>query len=390
MEPFTHFLTGACIGRAGLNRKTAYATLAAVLAAEAADLDMFWELRGPVAELQHHRGFTHTFLGSAMVAGAVVGVIGIGHLIRVKQSSRKAAAVEVNVEATAPASVQPVPPHRGPEPVPRLAQPVRWWWLYATALIAALSHILLDWMNNFGVRPFYPFSARWYAGSFMFIFEPVLWVILLLAVIAPWLFGLADREIGARRKPFRGRGWAIFALVSFALLAWLRWWQHAVAVDLARNAAITLDPIERIAAEPYQVNPFHWYVIVDTPSYYQTADVNTWAGSVDTDPRQDTVYKPAETPAVEAAKQTYLGRVYMDWSQWPVVMDMGQDPAPGMNPPQLPPSRTWTAVRFSDLRFHYTIFGSRITGDRSPLIGWVYIVDGREDAGEAMGGREQR
>jgi inner membrane protein len=42
MEPVTHFLTGACIGRAGLNRKTAYATLAAVLAAEAADLDILW------------------------------------------------------------------------------------------------------------------------------------------------------------------------------------------------------------------------------------------------------------------------------------------------------------------------------------------------------------
>jgi len=42
MEPITHFLTGACIGRAGLNRKTTYATLAAVLAAEAADLDVLW------------------------------------------------------------------------------------------------------------------------------------------------------------------------------------------------------------------------------------------------------------------------------------------------------------------------------------------------------------
>ena len=38
MEPVTHFLTGACLGRAGFNRKTAYATLAAVLAAEAAEL----------------------------------------------------------------------------------------------------------------------------------------------------------------------------------------------------------------------------------------------------------------------------------------------------------------------------------------------------------------
>ena len=50
MEPVTHFLTGACIGRAGFNRKTAYATLAAVLAAEAADLDVFWGFAGPVEE----------------------------------------------------------------------------------------------------------------------------------------------------------------------------------------------------------------------------------------------------------------------------------------------------------------------------------------------------
>ena len=38
MEPITHFLTGACLGRAGLNRKTALATAATTLAAEAPDL----------------------------------------------------------------------------------------------------------------------------------------------------------------------------------------------------------------------------------------------------------------------------------------------------------------------------------------------------------------
>ena len=52
MEPVTHFLTGACMGRAGFNRRTAYATLAAVLAAEAADLDVFWGFAGPVEELE--------------------------------------------------------------------------------------------------------------------------------------------------------------------------------------------------------------------------------------------------------------------------------------------------------------------------------------------------
>ena len=75
MEPITHFLTGACIGRAGLNRKTAYATLAAVLAAEAADMDVLWWLAGPVEELKHHRGITHTFIAAPVVAAVVVGVV---------------------------------------------------------------------------------------------------------------------------------------------------------------------------------------------------------------------------------------------------------------------------------------------------------------------------
>ena len=49
MEPVTHFLTGACLARSGFNRRTAYATLAMTLAAEAPDMDVFWGLRGPVA-----------------------------------------------------------------------------------------------------------------------------------------------------------------------------------------------------------------------------------------------------------------------------------------------------------------------------------------------------
>lgn len=391
MEPVTHFLTGACIGRAGLNRKTAYATLAAVLAAEAADLDVFWGFAGPVDALRHHRGFTHTFLGAVVVAGVVAGVIWLAHSLREKQRHRHLAAAQAKLEVTLPPSEsRPVSRAPGPVPVSRQPQPVRWSWVCITALIAALSHILLDWMNNYGVRPLYPFSGRWFAGSFMFIVEPAILAILLLALIMPWLFGLADREIGARRKPFRGRGWAIFALAAFAALAGLRWWQHDVAVSLASHSAITLDPIERIAAEPYPWNPFRWHILVETPGYYQTAEVNTWVGSVDSNPKLAIVYKPAVTPAVEAAKRTYLGSVYMDWSKWPVVRDMGQEPAPGMDPPRLFPGHTWTAVRFSDLRFHYSILGDRVASDRSQLTGWVYIVDGRQEAGEAIGGREQR
>src|SRR5215469_2753419 len=178
MEPLTHFFTGACMGRAGLNRKTAYATLAATLAAEAADLDIVWGLRGPVEGLKHHRGITHTFIAVPFVAAVMVGAVWLLHRWHEKRRRRR-------LEALNLASGEPVPPRLEP-------RPVHWGWLYLTCFIAALSHILLDWTNGYGVRPFFPFNPRWYAGSFMFIVEPVLWGLFLLALVLPLLFGLPD------------------------------------------------------------------------------------------------------------------------------------------------------------------------------------------------------
>jgi inner membrane protein len=358
MEPVTHFLTGACISRAGLNRKTAYATVTAVLAAEAADIDMLWSLAGPVESLKHHRGITHTFLAAPFLAGAVVAGVWLFDRWRKKK-------------ATA-------------------GQPVHWGWLYGTALVAALSHLLLDWTNNYGLRPFFPFNPRWYAGSFVFIAEPVLWALLLAAIIVPWLLGLADQEIGARRKPFRGRGWAIFALVGMVGLWCWRWAEHAQAQAMVENTQLASEPARRTALEPYPLNPFRWHAIVETADFYQTAEVNTLAGAVESDPGRDLLYKPADTPAVEAAKRTELGQVYLDWGSWAVVRDVGQFPVEGMEPPHVSANRTWTTVKFSDLRFSYSLMGRPGVAERSPLTGWVYIVDGRDDAGQAMGGREQR
>ena len=381
MEPITHFLAGACIGRAGLNRKTAYATLAAVLAAEAADLDVLWGLRGPVEELKHHRGITHTFIAAPVVAGVVVGAVWL--LDRWVQARRR--------RKLAAAPSRPADPGA---PGPRLPQPVHWGWLYGTALIAALSHLLLDWTNNYGLRPFYPFNPRWYAGSFVFIAEPVLWALLGSALVIPALLGLADAEIDARRVAFRGRGWAIFALTGMVLLWGWRWAEHAQARALVENAQIATAPVKRMALEPYAINPFRWHAILETAEYYQTAEIDTRSGTITSDPQTDVIFKPHATAATEAAKRTLLGQVYLDWGTWAVVRDVGPEPIPGpvagMDPPQLPPDRQWTTVEFTDLRFDYSYLGTGRATGQSPLSGWVYIVDGRDDAGEAMNGREQK
>jgi inner membrane protein len=366
MEPVTHFLTGACLARSGFNRKTAYATLAMTLAAEAPDLDILWSLRGPVAGFEHHRGITHTLIGAPFVALAVTGVVYLWH--RFRRGKKESSAVGEH-------------PHGVQQP--------RWLLIWLFSLVAALSHLLLDFTNNYGLRPFFPFNPKWYSWDIVFIFEPLILVALVGALVMPALFGLADSEIGARRKPFRGRGWAIAALVAMALIYVVRNAEHQRALNLMRAANLS-EPTLRVAAEPYPGNPFHWMGIAETADFYQVGSIDTRADSVDTDPNDNVFYKPPVTMATLAAKRSWLGRAYLDWSRWPLVTDLGSQPAPGASAIEgLPaPLPSWRTVEFRDLRFSSFILLGR--GKTPPLSGWVYIGPGPEVEAMIFGSREQK
>jgi inner membrane protein len=288
LEPITHFLTGACLGRAGLNRKTALATLTLTLAAEAPDLDVLSRFGGPAFGFAHHRGFTHSFLGLPLDAAVVVGFVYLIWRLRGRKSKD-----------------------------PNL--PPRWGLLFLYACLAGVSHILLDFTNNYGVRPFWPFSERWYSWDIVFIFEPIMFGFLLVGLIVPSLFSLVDREIGSRRGGPPGCVAATVALVAIVLLWGVRDFEHRRAVSvLAARTYQDAEPL-RVSAFPALASPFQWYGVVETPGFFVLAPVNLLAP--DTDPENDLTirYKPEETPITLAAKKSYLGRVYLDWAQYPIT-----------------------------------------------------------------------
>ena len=150
------------------------------------------------------------------------------------------------------------------------------------------------------------------------------------------------------------------------------------------------DPVLRVAAEPLPIDPFHWQGLAETANYYRTASIATRNDFVDTDSGQ-TLFKPPVTTAVLAAKRSYLGRVYLDWSSWPLVTDLGATIAPGTEsiPGLSAPPPNWRAIQFRDLRFSSS---SLIPGSASnpPLTGWVYIGPGDQVEAMIMNGREQK
>ncbi|MFY9559740.1 MAG: metal-dependent hydrolase [Terriglobales bacterium] len=311
MDPVTHFLLGATLSRAGLNRKTALATATMTLAAEAPDLDILGYFGGSVYGFAHHRGFTHSFLGLPLVAAVVVGFMYlVWRLVRRRT--------------------------RDPNLLPR------WGVLFGYAYLAGLSHILLDFTNSYGVRPFWPLSERWFSWDIVDIWEPVLWMVLILGLILPSFFSLINEEIGARRKGPPGRFAATVALLGVCACWGFRDYEHRRAVAILESQTYQGAEPLRISAYPYRINPFRWYGVAETPAAFAMMNVDSLMPEVDPEGRMQIRYKPEETPATLAAKKSYLGRVYLDWTQYPVT-----------ETEQVDEVSVAYVVRFRDLRYSY-------------------------------------
>jgi inner membrane protein len=114
-----------------------------VIAANVPDLDLLytWITPAPIGYLVHHRGHTHTVVGIAAL-GAALALISLA-----------------------------LPSVRGAPPALRRR-------LSLVIGAGVLSHLLLDAGNSYGVHPFYPVDMRWYYGDSLFIFEPLLWLLL--------------------------------------------------------------------------------------------------------------------------------------------------------------------------------------------------------------------
>lgn len=175
MDPITHTLTGALLGRSWRERELPLAVGTGVLAANAPDIDVFAALKGQYAELAFRRGWTHGVLAWVVLPFVVWALV----LAWDRWVRRR----------------------RHPD-----ATPVEPKVLLLVAVAGVLTHPFLDWLNTYGIRLFMPFSGKWFYGDAVFIVDPWIWLI-------------AGGALFLTTQGRRGLwGWAAFGALVIALL----------------------------------------------------------------------------------------------------------------------------------------------------------------------------
>jgi inner membrane protein len=301
MDNITHTLIGLAISQAGFSRKTRYATLAIVVGSNLPDVDSVSGFWGSVTYLQHHRGITHSIVG-VFALGIVLAatVYFIGRRLRPKTSG---------------------PPLDGR-------------WLLLACCVATGTHLLLDFTNSYGIRPFLPFSAHWYAWGIEPIIDPLLWLALIAGLGVPALFRLITEEVGARKTGFQTG--AVLSLCAMVALWGLRDFSHRRALNMLGSISYHDAVPQRVGAFPGFANPFDWTGVVETPQIFYVLPVDVISEGLD--PQGARVYhKPELSPALKAAMETRTARVFMDFARFPWA--------------EVVPSQNGATVIIRDLRF---------------------------------------
>ena len=355
MDNLTHSLVGLVAAKAGLERLSPMATTVCVLAANAPDLDILTTLGGKWFYLHNHRGITHSIVGTLALALLIPTLFYAGDLILAR--------------------------------IRKLEPRLKFRGLLIASLILSASHPLMDWTNNYGVRPLLPWNGQWFYGDLVFIVDPWLWLALggaafllaskrlwqtsLWAVLALvltgfvlflplqnagllhtnifrvlWIAGILGLIVVHRTELVRRWGSSIATLALALVIVY--WGGLAVAHRAALSQAQTIaqqlstqngETLNGIAAMPTLADPFRWQCVADTDrSVYRFFISLTGNDGSTSELKRFEKPQGKEAEAVARASQDERARIFLDFARFPAASVDG-DCLSGL------------LVQFADLRY---------------------------------------
>lgn len=181
--------------------------------------------------------------------------------------------------------------------------PVNWLGGWCVAMIAIGVHLLLDATTH----------IDWVAPG-----DPFIAILLLLAVIAPFLSRMVSSEIGAQRST--GRGAAIFSLILVCLYIGARQQLHTQAETILKARVYDHQSPRRVAAVPQPYNPFEWKGLIETEKFLRVLPVPI-LGVFDPDEGLP-LFAAEPSPVLEVARQSDAFKKIehqMTWPWWQVI-----------------------------------------------------------------------
>jgi inner membrane protein len=292
----THTFVGLAVARTGLDRWVPYATATAVVAANLPDVEILSGLSGTAAYLDHHRGISHSLIGVpclALLLSAAMCVFS-----------------------------------------------GKFWKTFVVALAAMATHPLLDYANNYGLRPFLPFNNTWYYGDVLFIFDLYLDFILLAGIV-----------LGARFKEQRQLFARVSLIVAVAYVGVRIELRESAAAKMRELAART-PAVQDWAVLPTMVNPAAWYGILKTETQFIEVRVDAFRGIGAEIARID---RNAASEIVEHAQKSASAAALLRFARFPAI--------------RVKMTASGYRVQFFDFRFYneglQTALGAEVLLDRS-------------------------
>jgi inner membrane protein len=285
VDNLCHTLVGAALGEAGLKRRTGFGTGALMIASNLPDIDVLVFASG-TPSVAFRRGWTHGVLADVLLPLLFTGVVVLIARWRGRDDIR-------------PGQV------------------------LLLAYVGVILHVLMDLLNNYGVRLLMPFSGHWFYGDVLFIIDPWLWIILAAGI---WL---------ARRwrsvKPVRGS----LLLAAAYVLAMIVSARLARAEIIDRWQQVEGQPPHALMVGPVPLTPLRRQVIIDAGDRYETGTFTWQPRNVRFD--RGAVLKNDTDPRVAIVRSAPNIRAFLVWSRFPFWT--------------LEPADRGTRVTVGDMRF---------------------------------------
>lgn len=259
MEPISHAIIGAAV--AAVSRQPVDwgnpIYVGSVIGAMAPDLDIVFQAFGDMVYLRHHRGFSHSVLGVAIISGIITGAISF------------------------------------------FMANVNWQQVLFWTFLGGMSHTLFDVLNSYGAQIFAPLSKKRLTLNLLQIIDPVVILLALGAILS------SLSTLGNLTPQMFWSAIGIYLITRLVMRKALRRRLH----DYFQSDG----PLQRVVLLPALMGITTWDFLLETNQEYLVGQAVLSRNTIKIHRR---LAKGQYDDIVEAALESKLGKMFRDFTPY--------------------------------------------------------------------------